>query len=242
MHHPLKPAIIVCQRKRMQTILQAKRHRIGLSFNSHLATEENGSVGDGCCQEVGRNYLLALWPWKGFLPASTSNSLARYCICEHLWGRHVARSFGSDSAQTCKTTLVSQILLAVLTTTRAAKEASSGLPPSTGSLFCRAASTGSSASGRATLNPHRTYGCSASCREASGTSRPGSGLLPPNPTFPPRPVGPPPPPLLAWRSPPFFSGALPEILPARLPRWRAQAFTINGKYPKRTPLSFPDAL
>ena len=48
---------------------------------------------------------------------------------------------------------------------------------------------------------------SSTWREASGTSRPGSGLLPPNPTLPPMPnfLTPPPPPL--WEPPQSLGGA-----------------------------------
>ena len=79
---------------------------------------------------------------------------------------------------------------------------------------------------------------SASCREASGTSRPGSGLLhakfsdatPPHTPPPPPPSPPPdPPPPPALPFPLFLRNPLssfPVLAPARLPRRRAQAFTI----------------
>ena len=59
---------------------------------------------------------------------------------------------------------------------------------------------------------------SASCREASGTSRPGSGLLPPNP-MPNFLTPPPPPPPALWDPPrslwrvPLVSEALPPTPP-----------------------------
>ena len=85
------------------------------------------------------------------------------------------------------------------------------------------------------IHPNSLQFASASCREAFGTSRPGSGLLPPNPTLlpmpnfltppppPPRPVGPPPIPWrsckpMAWRVPPVGgSYSLPPPFNPRCP-------------------------
>ena len=84
---------------------------------------------------------------------------------------------------------------------------------------------------------------SASCREASGTSRPGSGLLPPNPTLPPTPnfltPAPPPPPPPCGTPPNPLEELQTDAVEGPACRWLLQGECLKNPHPPTPPHPTP---